>query len=612
MWAILATAALAPTRGRPHGAISGVVAGSCGCRHVRSRALAAALVVGLLALVSGACEGPPARSKPWRQPLETVVASQPRSPVVAAEAARAKTREQRAHTLRVHVDRPPRHLNPLVDPSRWTMRVVADTVFETLIRYQPAEGGAGTGPGSYRPGLARSWAVSPGGREIRFELEPEAVFHDGRRMTSVDVQFSLDSARIPRGPADHLRSRLSDIVAVDILGPRTVRVRLARPNGYVLRAICDVPILSAQVYRGRLDGRRGPVVGTGPYRLKSWTDEAIELTRFDDYWGPAPAISTLAFIHEPDAARALTAAKRGELDIVPALIAAHYPEQASAPGLARDFAPLRLRPPSLRYLAMNASRPPLDDARVRHALALLMDRKTLIKDVHGGQARPVAGPIWPGGPGDGPAPSAPAYDPTRAGALLDEAGWRDRDGDGVRDRNGETLRLTILTGEDAPADANPALRRDADERDRIVRNLRRSGIQTERRVGPPAVLKNRLRDGDFDLAFIAWDASVDQDLSPLLQAGGELNPGRFSNPRVDALLTSLRSVWEPASRVPRMAELAQVLAETWPLAPIVAADPYGLIHRRVRGVVVWNGWISLRALSLSPGPESDARDPNSP
>jgi hypothetical protein len=62
-------------------------------------------------------------------------------------------------------------------------------------------------------------------------------------------------------------------------------------------------------------------------------------------------------------------------------------------------------------------------------------------------------------------------------------------------------------------------------------------------------------------------------------------------------------VWEPAMRAPRMAELAQILAESWPIAPIVAPDPYGLIHRRVQGAVVWDGWIVLRALSLAGEPE---------
>lgn len=565
--------------------------------HLRPGSTAAIAALALVAMAS--CEGAPARSKPWRhaQDPEIMASAQTRSEVAAAEAARLETRRRRAHTMRIHMDAQTRHLNPMTTPTVWTMRVAADTVFETLIRYEPPPGGAGTGPGRYRAGLARSWSIGQGGREIRVELEPDVLFHDGKRMSSVDVQFSLDSARSPRVPADHLRAHLADVTAVEIINARTVRIRLARPNGYVLRALADVPILPAHVYQRELAAKRGPVVGTGPYRLESWQDDVIRLRRFDDYWGEAPAIRDIEFVYEPDAARALTAAKRGDIDLVPALIRAHYPEQASAPGLASAFAPLRLRPPVLRYLVMNAGKPPLDDVRVRHALALLIDRKSLIRTVYGGLARPVAGPVWPGGPGDGAAPAPPAYDPGAAGRLLDAAGWRDRDGDGVREREGQQLRLVLLArdGEEGV------------EQESVVRNLRRSGIQVDQRAGAAAVLRNRLDAGDFDIAFVRWRSAVDHDLSPLLETGGALDFGRFSHPRVDAALAALRAVWEPPGRAPLMRDLAQAIAETWPLAPIVAPDPYGLIHRRVRGVVVWNGWISLRDLSLAPVPADASR-----
>ena len=494
------------------------------------------------------------------------------------------------------MDRQPRHLNPMVTPSRWALRAVQDTVFETLVRYRPPPGGAGSGPGRYEPGLARSWSVAPSGREIRVDLEPEVAFHDGRRLTSVDVQFSLDSARSPRIAAPHLRRQLSDVLAVELLGARTLRIRLARPNGYILRALADVPILPAHVYQDKLVTRKGPVVGTGPYRLESWQDDVIRLARHDGYWGRAPGITNIELVYQPDAAVALTAAKRGELDLVPELIPAHYPEQASAPGVVSSFVPLRLRPPDVRYVVMSASKPPLDDPRMRHALALLVDRAALIKEVHDGLARPIAGPIWPGGPGDGPAPAPPAFDPGRAARLMDSAGWRDRDGDGVRERDGARLQLVVLAVEDS----DPPLRA---ERDQVLRGFRRAGIRLDLRIGTPAVLRNRLRDGDFDLAFIDWRSGVDSDLAPLMETGGSDNHGRLSNRRIDSALAALRLAWNPSSRAPLMAELARAFATTWPIVPLSAPEPYGLVHRRVRGVVVWNGWISLRDLSLAPSTE---------
>jgi peptide/nickel transport system substrate-binding protein len=556
-----------------------------------------AAVAGVLLAVAS-CESP-ARVKPWRHapdPLEEA-AREPRSKALAEDISGEAIRAERAHTLRIHVDAEPRLLNPMIAPSVWTRRIALGPVFETLIRYQPPEGGAGAGPGRYAPGLARSWRIAPGGTEIILELQPGVTFHDGRPMTSLDVQFSLDTARDGRREADHIRPYLADVEAVELITARSLRIRLLRPNGWVLRALAEVPILPMHVYVDGL-GAGGRIVGTGPWQLASWKDGVVHLTRWGRYWGPAPAVADLEFVYEPDAARALTEAKRGELDIVPALIPAHWPEQASAPGIASSFAPLALRPPAFRYLAFDCATPPTDDQRVRHALALLVDRKGLARDAYDGLARPVAGPVWPGGPGDGASPPPPALDPMTAGRLLEDAGWRDTDGDGFREKDGVKLRLDVLLVEsDVPA--LPGKKLDA-AREQLFAPMRRAGVLLDIRTGSEAVVMNRLRSGDFDLGVIESTGAVDGDLSPLLETGGAWNVGRCSSRRIDAALAELRGLWEPGSRVPAMGELAAAVAESWPIAAVVAPEPQGLVHRRVRGVTVWDGWLDLRALSIDP------------
>jgi peptide/nickel transport system substrate-binding protein len=460
-------------------------------------------------------------------------------------------------------------------------------VYETLVRYEPPA--SGDGPGRFEPGLAKSWKLGPGKRSIRIDLRDDLRFHNGRKLTSVDVQFSIDMARRSRVKAEHLRRQLADVTSVELVGPRAVRIRLSRPNGYVLRALTEIPIVPRSVYRGKLQPRKGPVVGSGPYKLDSWSDGRIRLMRNADYWGEAPAIETIDFVHEPDAAKALTAAKRGELDVIPALIREHYPEQVDAPAIQADFAPLRLRPAVLRYLAVAHRSPPLADVRVREAVAKLVDRVDLIESVYGGIALAVGGPIWERGPGDGRGVGAPVYDPTRAGALLDAAGWTDEDKTGRRSRDGQRLHVALL--------ALPS--GDVEEREHVIKHVRKAGFFVEVRRGNAAVLMNRLKTGDFDLALLEWNASVDTDLSPLVGAGGKLNFGRFKDDAVEAILDRLRAAQTPAARAKILPELADRLAETWPIIPIAAPDPVGLVHRRVRGVRVWDGWIRLRHLSLA-------------
>ncbi len=561
--------------------------------HVFAAILAVVGLTAGLGLTAG-CDGAPPRVKPWRHAPDpkAVADAVPRSTVLVRQEEDVALRARRSHTLRIHMDAEPRSLHPLLSPSVWTRRAVVGTVFETLVRYQSPEGGVGAGPGRFVPGLARSWRIQGGGSEIILELDPEARFHDGRALTAVDVQFTLDTVRDPGKRVDHLRSALSAVTAVEMVTQRSLRIRLSRPDGWVLRALAEIPILSWNTYKDDLSGG-GKLVGSGPYQVASQEGGVVHLQRWNEHRGAGPAIPDIELVYQPDAAAALMAAKRGELDLVPSLIPEHWPEQASAPGLSSSFVGLELKPPTLRYVVFAAAAPPTDDARVRRAISLLVDRKQLAQEVDDGLTRPVAGPIWPGGPGDGPAPAAPELDPGAAGRLFDEAGWSDADGDGLREKGGQKLRLEVLVLEHEDGKPHP-------EQQRILDGLRRAGIGLDVRAGTKAVLENRLRDAQFNLAFLEWTGAVDTALTPLVGTGGEVNYGRFSSRRVDRALAELRGVWEPASRAPLMGELAAALADELPVAGLVAAAPQGLVHRRVGGVVVWDGWVDLLQLSLTP------------
>jgi ABC-type transport system substrate-binding protein len=550
--------------------------------------------VAVLAAVFGltGCDSP-ARVKPWRHaPDPTAEAARaPSSPALAEVSVTAEARAARRHTLRVHIDADPGRLNPLVAPSIWGRRIVMGTVFEPLIRYRPPE--AGQVAGRYAPGLARSWRVMPSQLEIRIELEPGVKFHDGQTMTSVDVQFTLDAIRDPRRGIHHLRTMLDDVFAVELITSHEVRLVLKRPSAWVLRALAEIPIVPMHLYDGSLLAG-GALVGTGPYKYVSNKGGVIHLTRSERYWGKAVTIADVEFVHQPDAAVALMEAKRGDLDILPALIPAHWPEQASAPGIAASFHPLQLSSPRLRYIAFNASRVPLDDARVRHALGLLIDRRSIAKRVFDGLARPALWPIWPSGLVNGVEVAVPDFDPAAAAKLLDAAGWTDTDKDGIRDRAGTQLRLTMLGGEKPQAkDASaPPIKV---PRDYFIEAARRIGVVIEIKTGGESWIEKHLAEGNFDLAERVYTGMVDMDVTPLL---GSKHPQHAQSPRIDRALDALGAAWDPAERAKIAVELAAALAESWTLAGVVADAPQGLVHKRVKGVRAWDGWLDVTALTL--------------
>lgn len=552
-----------------------------------------AVLATLLGLVG--CDSP-ARVKPWRHAPDPTseAARAPSSPALADVSAAAEVRAARGHTLRIHVDADPGRLHPLLNPTVWGRRITQGTIFEPLIRYLPPE--PGHTAGRFGPGLARSWRVVPGvagGTEIRIELEPDATFSDGHPLTSSDVQFTLDAIRDPRRGVDHLRSMLTDVFAVELITTHEVRLVLLRPSGWVLRALAEIPILPMHVYDGSLSAG-GQLVGSGPYKLVSNKGGIVHLTRNERYWGPKPAIADVEFVHQSDAAIALKDAKRGDLDIVPALIPAHWPEQASAPGIAASFKPLELGGPRLRYLAFNATRAPLDDAKLRHALALLIDRRSIAKRVFDGLSRPVGWPIWPGGPVSGVESPVPEFDPGAAVKLLDDAGWKDTDKDGIRDKDGKQLHLVMIGSErPAPKEASaPPLKL---PRDYFIEAARRIGVVIEVKTGGESWVAKHVADGSYDLVEMQWSGMVDMDLTPLL--GGK-EPQHASSPKIDRVLDAMGAAWDPAERGKLAVELASALAESWTLAGIVADAPQGLVHRRVRGIKVWDGWIDIAALGF--------------
>jgi ABC-type transport system substrate-binding protein len=335
--------------------------------------------------------------------------------------------------------------------------------------------------------------------------------------------------------------------------------------------------------------------------LKPLADETVRglLARYRPDLPEADA-AALARLAQGSIGRALELEAAGGLDLYRALIPAHWPELANAPSVVAAFARLQLSPPRLRYLAFQAAHPPLDDARVRHALALLVDRRTIAKRVFHGLARPILWPIWPGGPVDGPEPAVPAFDPAKAGKLLDAAGWTDSDKNGIRDKDGTQLELVMIGGEEPEADGDA---KDATgaapetERDYFVEAARRVGVVIHVKTGGESWLEKRVREGDYDLVEVRWSGLSDADVTPLV-AGDD--PARPIQPAVDRVLDALGAAWDPAGRERLAPELAAALATSWPIAGIVADAPQGLVHHRLRGLRVFEGWIDLSALSFAP------------
>src|SRR5204863_8432090 len=175
-------------------------------------------------------------------------------------------------------------------------------------------------------------------------------------------------------------------------------------------------------------------IGTGPFRFAGWDrGKRIRLERAPEYWGTPPGVDEILFDVDPDAVRALNRTRRGEIDVLARVLDVHYPDQVEATTLHGGAALYRLASRRYSFLAVNLAHYPLSDAPFRRAVAMLWDRQRFSGELHDELARPIGGPPLVDDV------AAPAFDRPRAIALLEQAGYRDGDADGVRDNGGKPI-----------------------------------------------------------------------------------------------------------------------------------------------------------------------------
>ena len=490
-------------------------------------------------------------------------------------------------TLHVHLDSEPANLHPLAAADAAVHAVTDGLVYQTLI---DCTGGA------YRPLLAESWDVSDDGMRIAMRMRSGVRWHDHHAFGVLDVQATLEpllrKSKNKSAEATILGAELDDVDSVELVSERTIRLILKRPSDLVLRALCDVPILPDHLVRD-VRPEASPIakqpIGTGPFRFAGWDHgKRIRLQRAPDAWGPGPppGVDEIVFDLDTDGVRALNRTRRGELEILPRVLDVHYPDQVEPSTLHGMTELYRLTPERTSFLVLNHRHAPLNDVRVRRAISLLWDRDRFARELHKDLARPIGGPLFGG------AAPAPVYDRARAIKLLDETGLRDTNADGVRDRDGRPVRLTMI--EVAGSRTLPV------ESHAFVLEMRKAGLLVDVVATDAATFQARLQRGDFDIAPMMWEELPDEDPSPLFAADGLYNYGGYQSTALEALWERLRVAQGEAGRRPVLDQIARIVADEQPVIFLYRTDVPALVSTRVHGLGAIGDRLDLRRVWLDP------------
>jgi peptide/nickel transport system substrate-binding protein/oligopeptide transport system substrate-binding protein len=461
--------------------------------------------------------------------------------------------------------------------------LASGSVYESLPLNQIFDGLVATDTSlNIAPGLAESWTISRDGTVYRFTLRANARFADGEPVTAGDVVFTFRRALDPnreRPPmAASYLSVLEDVRAVD---PRTVEIRLSRPYVSFLGvlALDNLRIVPRHVIEtlGERAFAREPV-GSGPFRLGSWTTERMVLDANPVYWGPPSRVERveIAFPDPADPERPARMMAAGDLDLLEPT-----PEALDLLAGRGEFVVYRYQELAGSFLGLSTAHPPLDDVRVRQAIAHAIDR-TAIAAISPTTRRLAEGILPPGMPGYSPAPKALPHDPERSRRLLAEAGHPG--GRGLR-----PVDLYIVRGTAATARTI----------DRIRSDLEAVGLEVRIHEVSWAEMSRRIDDNAAPAFLLGWIADlVDPDgfVRTLFEPEGSSNYFAFQNARVGELLRKATGELNPMERARLYRDLEVEILREAPVVPLFL--PRGVVvHRRgVHGVEP--GPLGVAALDL--------------
>src|SRR5512134_275126 len=448
-------------------------------------------------------------------------------------------------------------------------RVATDAYGEQILQMTHASLVRLDNAGNPAPDLAESWET-PDPLTYVFRLRPGLRFHDGRPLTSTDVRYTFEWILDPANRSPH-RAVYRHVASIGTPDPRTVVFRLVEPFA---------PFLSTAVRgivpAGSPAGGYAPPAGAGPYRIDSVSpDGEAVLTAFDRHHAGPPAIRSVTVKFVPDSnvrflelsAGSVNFAVNGvDPDLLPALSKTGRIVVEEAPG------------GNVTYLGFNVRDRALSDARVRRAIATAIDREAIVRAIWKGRADLAESILPPGSWALDDAIPPVRFDPAGARRLLDEAGYRDPDGDGPLPR----LRLTYKTSQ------NELRRRVAAA---IQEQLRQVGIALEIQSLEWGTFFSYVKTGNFQLYSLTWVGIADPDIfhhafhSASVPPDGA-NRGGYADAEVDRLTEAARRETSPARRRDMYRQVQRILARDLPVFPLWAGRNVLALDRRLAGFAI--------------------------
>jgi peptide/nickel transport system substrate-binding protein len=477
-----------------------------------------------------------------------------------------------ASAVRFDLAADPSNLNPLFlhQDAASVEQQVARLSFEPFIDFDPA--GREIPELLSRVPSQNNGDISGDGRTIIYRLRPGVRWSDGTPVTSGDVLFTLRAILDPRNPVpsrdgydliDRAQARGKYAVVFHLKHAWAPAVDTFFSYGYRPQFVLPAHVLRGQAPLAQAPFNAAPTVGDGPYTFVSWRrGESLLYVANPRYWRGAPRARRLDIRIIPDPATNLVLLQSRELDwnlIAPL----QQNVLRSHPDIVYRYEPTSV----VAGLVLNVSHAPLNDVRVRRALAMAIDRRAISRKITLGRY-PVTDVLQPSFSWAFDASvKEPQYDPAGADKLFDAAGWR-RGSDGTRVKVGQALTLVYVQFKDTATGMRVATM--------VQAELRQRGIDAQMKTVSGAQLflpsTGILASGNFDLAYVPFTMGSDPDDSSILRCGATSNYMRYCNHAVDALETAALISPSRPVRKALYARIEQLVAADVPIVYLFDAN----------------------------------------
>ena len=468
-------------------------------------------------------------------------------------------------------------ITPLVS-SDATASQIQDYVLEALITRDPDTlEWAGL--------IAKDWTISDDGLIITFNLRNDVYFSDGEALDSDDVVFSFDFIMNEKIQAPRHRAYLEKIKSVKANGPHQVIYTFKEPYFEAFDLAGSLQIMPEHFYKEYLDtpqvfnDSKGILMGTGPYQLadpKGWTPDNgnVELVRNNRYWGDVqPTYDRILWRVIENASARLTTYRNGDIDAYGAR-PIEYEKLQKDKQITDKSQQFEYMPPVVgySYIGWNQERKGkatfFADKKVRQAMTYLIDRDRVNKDIFLGYAETAISPFSPRSKQHNPNLSPRPYDLDKGKALLKEAGFEDRDGNGVLENAaGEPLEfeLTYFQGNE-----------DTQRMILLMKDLlAKAGVKLIPSPQEWPVMLELLDKKDFEAITLGWTSGIETDIFQMFHGSQAKTNGdnfiNYKSDELDKLIDEARKTVNPEKRMPIWQQAEAVMFED---------QPYTFLFRR--------------------------------